>query len=435
MSFGLKRERTLAEWLEYQQKTHPQAIALGLDRVRSVAVRLELKRPGRQLIAVAGTNGKGSTVAFLEAIARAAGQRVGAYTSPHLRRYNERLRIDGIEVEDADWVAAFERIQAARGEIALTYFEWGTLAALAIMADAGLDLAVLEVGLGGRLDAVNVIDADVAIITSVALDHMELLGDDREAIGREKAGILRPKRWAVLSELDPPESVLQAAHNMGARLLRRGRDFKVELLAEGRWRYRDSKGVLDLPAPGLSAPCQPYNAAAAIAALRALGPLKPEAVAGGVAGAQLAGRLQRIAGAVEIVLDVAHNLQAVQMLQRGLQQRPPDGRTLALLAALADKDAEALVAPLLESIDGWYLAGLADAGARSQSAPQLAERLAATLAGRPVSTHADVVAALRAARQDAVNCDRLVIYGSFHTVGQALAELEVESIPGPASRA
>src|SRR4249919_2610949 len=262
-------QRTLEEWLDYQLRTHAQAIAMGLDRVREVARRLRIRKPGRQVVVVGGTNGKGSTVAFIESIARAAGLRVGAFTSPHLLHYNERVRIHGDDAPDGLLVAAFERIEAARGDIPLTYFEFGTLAALAIFADAALDLAILEVGLGGRLDAVNIVDADVAVLTTVDLDHQEYLGNDRETIGADKAGIFRAGRPCVLGERDPPSSVLRHAYEIGAFAIRGHSDYLVELRGDG-WSWREPGFEIELPLPALAAPVQLDNAAAAIAAVRAL---------------------------------------------------------------------------------------------------------------------------------------------------------------------
>ncbi|HEX5693777.1 MAG TPA: Mur ligase family protein, partial [Arenimonas sp.] len=261
--------RTLEQWLDYQQQVHPRSIDMGLERVGEVARRLGIGRPAAKVITVGGTNGKGSTVAFIEAIARAAGLRVGAYTSPHLLRYNERIRIDGVEAGDAALVAAFERIEAARGEISLTYFEFATLAALLLMEASTLDLAVLEVGLGGRLDATNLVDADCAVITTVDLDHQDYLGNDRESIGGEKAGILRAGKPCVLAEKDPPSSVLRRAYVLGAFAIRGHSDYVIDDLSSG-WRWRDPGFSVDLPEPGMPAPAQRGNAAAAIAALRAL---------------------------------------------------------------------------------------------------------------------------------------------------------------------
>src|SRR6188474_552371 len=231
-------QRTLDQWLEYQLRTHPQQIAMGLERVREVHARLGCGRPGALVVTVGGTNGKGSTVAFIEAIARAAGLRTGAFTSPHLLRYNERVRIDGHDVEDAALTGAFERIEQARGDVPLTYFEFGTLAALLVFADAGLDLAILEVGLGGRLDAVNIIDADVAVLTTVDLDHQDYLGNDRETIGADKAGIFRAGKPCVLGERDPPSSVLRHAYQIGAFAIRGHSNYLVERREDG-WSWRE----------------------------------------------------------------------------------------------------------------------------------------------------------------------------------------------------
>ncbi|CRX70544.1 unnamed protein product [Stenotrophomonas maltophilia] len=250
---------------------------MGLERVRAVATAMGLGAPAKRTIVVGGTNGKGSTVAFIEAIARAAGWKVGAYTSPHLLRYNERVRIDGQDVDDAALVAAFSAVEAARGETTLTYFEYGTLAALQLFADAGLDLAVLEVGLGGRLDAVNIVDADVAVITTVDIDHAEWLGEDREAIGTEKAGIIRGWKPVILGETDPPSSVLARAYLVGANAIRGGSDYFYEPIDAQRWRWRDVGLRMELPTPALAGPIQLANAGAAIAALRALDKPVPRA--------------------------------------------------------------------------------------------------------------------------------------------------------------
>ena len=261
---------TLSDWLVFIERQHPATIDMGLERVRTVATALQLGAPAQRTITVGGTNGKGSTVAFVEAIARAAGWKVGAYTSPHLLRYNERVRINGEEASDEALVAAFSAVEAARGDTTLTYFEYGTLAAFYLFAQAGLDLAVLEVGLGGRLDAVNLIDADVAVITTVDIDHADWLGADRESIGTEKAGILRGWKPAVLGEIDPPSSVLRRAYLIGANAIRAGSDYFNEALDAQTWAWRDVAVRLELPMPSLAGPVQLANAGAAIAALRSL---------------------------------------------------------------------------------------------------------------------------------------------------------------------
>lgn len=424
--------RDLQDWLAYIERQHPRSMELGLGRVRQVASRMALGRPAARVIVVGGTNGKGSTVAFVEAIARAAGWRTGAYTSPHLLRYNERVRIDGLEVTDAELAAAFEAVERARlgdaagagDDVSLTYFEYGTLAALWLFERMNLDLAVLEVGLGGRLDAVNLVDADVAVITTVAIDHTDWLGADREAIGHEKAGIARAWKPLVLGEDDPPSSVLGHAYAIGASSVRAGSDFFVEPVDACHWRWRELGFEMVLPDPLLSAPVQRKNAATAIAALRALGvPLPESAFARGVAEADLPARLQRFRrGDVEIVVDVGHNPQAAEALAAWLRADPATGRTLAVFAALADKDVAGVAGALESEVSGWFLAGLEHAGVRGQSSDALAERLAggAAAAGKRFAT---VEQALAAAIADASKDDRILVLGSFHTASAALGWL------------
>lgn len=411
-------ERSLDDWLDYQLRTHPQAIAMGLERVREVAQRLAIGRPGKYVVTVAGTNGKGSTIAFIEAIARAAGLRVGAFTSPHLLRYNERVRVQGQDAGDAPLIAAFERIEQARGQIALTYFEFGTLAALLILQESHLDLALLEVGLGGRLDAVNIIDADVAVITTVDIDHQEYLGVGRENIGLEKAGILRAGRPCILGEKDPPASVLRRAYELGAFAIRGHSDYLVDVLEDG-WRWREPDFGIDLPMPALTAPAQLDNAAAAIAALRAL-PVKIGAAAmrTGIAQARVRGRLQKIAESPEVVVDVAHNPQAARQLAQWLDEHPKP--THAVFSALADKDIEAIVDSLAPRVDRWYLAGIHDAGPRGLNGQALAARLGARIVAERRSVHDNVAEALSAARATARPDERVLVFGSFHTVAEAL---------------
>lgn len=416
------RPATLAQWLAHIEQQHPQAIAMGLERVREVAQRMGLERPARHCIVVGGTNGKGSTVAFIEAIARAANWKVGAYTSPHLLAYNERVRIDGADADDATLLAGFNAVEDARGETPLTYFEYGTLCALWVFAQAQLDLAVLEVGLGGRLDAVNIIDADVSVITTVDIDHADWLGTDRESIGTEKAGIIRGWKPVILGEIDPPSSVLRRAYVLGANAIRFGSDFFAEPIDSERWRWRDVSFRIELPQPALWAPIQRNNAATAIAALRALDrPVPRAAWAQGVAQAQVEGRLQRFQrGDVDVLVDVGHNPQAATALAAALKAQPVSGRTHAVYAALADKDAEGVVQALQAQVDGWYLAGLE--GVRGQSAAQLRDRLQGTDAAQARLAD-DVPAALDAALAQATAGDRVLVFGSFHTVADALPSL------------
>lgn len=419
-------QRTLSEWLEYIQAQHPKTIAMGLERVRTVAERMALTKPARHAITVGGTNGKGSTVAFVEAIARAAGWRVGAYTSPHLLRYNERVRIDGVDADDASLVEAFEAVEAARGETLLTYFEYATLAALWLFARSDLDLAILEVGLGGRLDAVNIVDPDVAAITTVDFDHQDWLGDTVEAIGAEKAGIARAWKPLVIGDDDPPSSVLGHAYAIGASAVRIGCDFFFER-DEGddqRWRWREIGCELELPMPQLAAPVQLRNAAVAIAALRALPVDLPEAAfVDGVRAARIAARLQRFErDGVEIVIDVGHNPQAASALAAWLEATPVAGPTHAVFAALGDKDIVGVVAALAGGIDRWWLAGLEDTGPRGLTVDAFAERLAGTAATAGARS-TSVAEALADARREAPAGARILVFGSFHTAAAALDAL------------
>jgi len=424
--------RTLDDWLGYIERQHPRQVDMGLERVREVARSLGLDRPAPRVITVAGTNGKGSTVAFLEAIARADGRRVGTYTSPHLLRFNERVRIDGTDASDEKLVAAFEAVEAARGAVSLTYFEYATLAALWLLERAQLDLGILEVGLGGRLDATNIVDADVAVITTVDLDHQDYLGDDREAIGREKAGIARGWKPLVIGDDDPPSSVLRHAYAIGASAVRIGCDFFFDAaLAEAHgatWRWWEVGYEIALPMPQLAAPVQLRNAAIAIAALRALEGVPPSdaAIREGVAEAHAPARLQPFErDGVRVVVDVGHNPQAAGAIAAWLRSRPVGGRTLAVFAALADKDVAGVVAPMAGLVGEWHLAGLEDAGPRGGDAAALVERLHGTAAAAGTA-HRNVAEALAAARAAAQPGDRIVVFGSFHTAASAMRVLAGE---------
>ncbi len=415
-------QKTLAAWLDYQQRIHPRDIELGLERVRDVWRRMGAPSPAPVLITVGGTNGKGSTVAFLQAMLKAAGKRVGAYTSPHLLSYDERVQVDGSNTEDAMLVDAFERIETARNEVQLTYFEFGTLAALWIFAHANLDVALLEVGLGGRLDAVNIIDADAAIVTSVDLDHMEWLGDDREAIGREKAGIFRAGRPAIIAFQPPPDSVLAEARRIGALPILAGIDYRAVERGDG-WQWQAQGCSIELPRPGLAAPCQMDNAAAAIAALHALRDRlgwNPRALATGVAGVHAAARLQRFGGGgePELVIDVGHNPQAARALRQWLVANPPKGRNLVVYGALADKDVAGVVAAVDQSISSWFAAGLDAETPRGLPVAELLSRM--TSASGFVRGCTNVEAALDAAFDNATADDRILAFGSFFVAAAAL---------------
>jgi dihydrofolate synthase/folylpolyglutamate synthase len=413
----------LEDWLQWQQSAHPQAIDLGLERVARVLERTGWRRPGQPVITVGGTNGKGSCVAMVEALLRASGRRVGVFTSPHLVDYRERIRLDGQWTSDASLIAAFERIADALGGDSLTYFEHNALAALLVLESAAPDVVILEVGMGGRLDAVNVVDADVAVVVSVGLDHVEWLGPDVDSIAREKAGIFRPGRPAVCGMVDPPATLLEAAATVGADLRTRGREFSARELEDGRWDYVDAEGVLPgLPAPALAGVVQVGNAATALAALRALSPrlkLERSAIERGLREVRLPGRFQRVRAAAgfEWVLDVAHNPQAAEALAANLARWPVRGRTTAVCGVLADKDVAGVLAPLRSHVELWFAA--TTDGARGLPDAELAERAAAI--GVEMTPGGSVAEAMRTAASDAREGDRIVVFGSFHTVGPALS--------------
>ncbi|MET0330050.1 MAG: bifunctional tetrahydrofolate synthase/dihydrofolate synthase [Dyella sp.] len=435
-------DKSLAQWLSYQEQVNLHSIELGLDRVRAVWQRMGAARPAPVVITVGGTNGKGSSVALLEAMLRAAGLRVGCYTSPHLLRYNERVRIEGSDADDAALIGAFERIDAARrpghvDEIKLTYFEFGTLAAMDLFAGAGLDVAVLEVGLGGRLDAVNIIDADAVLITTVDLDHTEWLGPDRDRIGVEKAGIARPGRPAIIGECSPPQGLCDALAAIGARTIAAGADFNAELTTQGwRWHHRDGD-TLDLPPLTLAAPVQYANAAAAIACLHALHvPLQrlagghiqgdnfvqcwSAAIAQALREVTVPARLQSLGGDPALIVDVGHNPQAARALAEWLRGQP-GGPVHAVYGALADKDVSGVIEALADHIDHWHLAGLERDTTRGLSATEVAAIL---LTQRPQARHhvyPDVATALAAARQTAPARARVLAFGSFFVASAVLA--------------
>jgi dihydrofolate synthase / folylpolyglutamate synthase len=418
--------RDLAAWLAWQERLHPVEIELGLDRIRTVLDSMGLARPPFRVATVGGTNGKGSCVATLEALALEAGMQAGAYTSPHLLRYNERVRVNGVEASDAELVAAFEEIEARRGGTSLSYFEFGTVAALEIFRRRGVQLAILEVGLGGRLDAVNALDPEVAIVTSVGIDHVEWLGPDRESIGREKGGIFRRGRPAIIGDRDPPATLLEAA---GADAVRLGRDF--DWVGEGTaWCW--SSGALRLPGlprGPLGAPALLDNAACALAAFNFLCPLSgalPDMPAHALARVRLEGRLQRIPGAVEWWLDVAHNPAGAVVLAGALRADPPRGQTTAVIGMLADKDVAGLAAALDDCVDRWIAATLPPP--RGLDAAVLAQRLGAGTR-RPVETATSVVLACAQATAAARPGDRILVCGSFHAVGPALEWLGVYCDP------
>ena len=417
---------TLADWLAHQEHSHPQAIDLGLQRVRAVAQELGLVPWRGRSILVGGTNGKGSTATLIAQLAQAANIRTGLFTSPHLRRYQERIAIDGAAVDDATLLAAFAAIDAARGATTLTFFEWNTLAALWIMRRRQVELAVLEVGLGGRLDATNIVDADVAVLCSVGIDHTEWLGADRESIGREKAGIFRAARPAVLASADMPASVRAVARDLGSKLYVAGTDFRFVSQPDGRWRFERGPLCLDaLPRPGIAGERQLQNAAAALCALSLVGgagresPLwsQPAAVAQVLVDLRLAGRLQQVSGHPPWLLDVAHNPDAAAVLAEFLRGVRIRGRKLLLFGMLADKDVAAVSAVLAPVVQGSVLCSIGDTP-RGLSHRELRARLAPTMV--VLAAAESVAAGCAQLRAQSGRDDLLIVCGSFHMVGPAL---------------
>jgi dihydrofolate synthase/folylpolyglutamate synthase len=413
------RFESLTAWLEWQETLHPSAIDLGLERVGRVADRIGCRRPAACVISVAGTNGKGSSIALLEAVLLHAGYRVGCYTSPHLHRYNERVRIQGEAVSDQSLCEAFALVDQARGCDTLTYFEFGTLAAFDILRRARLDVAVMEVGMGGRLDAVNILDADAALITSIGIDHTQWLGPDRESIGREKAGILRAGKPAVCGDRDPPASLIQSAGECATRLHILGADF--DFGTDGRrWDWRgEHLTYRDLPRPRLAGAHQLANAASVLMVLELLQDrvaIDRQAIVDGLFMTQLPGRIETITGKVEQVLDVSHNAQAAGALFDTLARRTTRGATYAVIGMMADKDVEGFARVLDPAITHWYAAGLAVPRA---SAPEaLAQRIAASVGADRVSSHRNLAQASEAVWSRVQSGDRVVVCGSFYTVAE-----------------
>jgi dihydrofolate synthase/folylpolyglutamate synthase len=414
-------KQTLDDWLAHCERLHPVGVDMTLERVRAVYERLDLKFSA-PVISVAGTNGKGSTCAFIESIALAAGWRVGLHIKPHLVHFEERCRVNGQVVQGDSLLEHFAAVEAARGDITLTYFEFTFLAILRRFAHEPLDLVILEVGLGGRLDAVNIVDADCAVITNVALDHIDYLGPDRESIGREKAHILRAGKPAIVGDPQPPQSVLDHAAAIGADLRLAGRDFGHDGdRQQWRWRGRH-KHWPALAYPSLRGANQLLNASAALAALEALAdrlPINAQAVRQGLARVELAGRFQIVPGQPALVLDVAHNTQAAGALAVNLDQMGFYPRTFAVFGAMQDKDLEAIVARLHPLIDRWFLTDLPTP--RAARAADLKARLPRERQA-DASCHATPSQALAAAIEPADPVDRIVVFGSFFTVGGVLKD-------------
>ena len=426
--------QTLAQWLEYIEGLHPKAIAMGLERVALVRDAMRTPQFNGPVITVGGTNGKGSTCAMLESILMAAGYRTGLYTSPHLLCYNERVRVNGQEVSDEALCHAFERIEAARmvagpggTAIDLTYFEFGTLAAWGVFAQSGLDAVILEVGLGGRLDAVNIFDADVAIVTSIDMDHMDYLGDTREAIGGEKAGIFRAGRMAIVADPVPPASVVARAREVGADLQLIGRDFGYRGDRQ-QWRFWGRQGRRPtLAYPALRGANQLLNASAALAALDALRerlPVGMNHIRLGLATVELPGRFQVLPGRPSVILDVGHNPHAAAVLSENLSNMGFFPDTHAVFGMLADKDIRGVCAALRGRISTWHVAALP--GPRGTSAEMLEKAVTESGAGGAVMRHETPRAAYAAARRLASENDRIVVFGSFLTVADVMQAVQTE---------
>ena len=438
---------TLADWLNYLESLHPKTIALGLERVAQVKQRLNLQ-PDFPIITVGGTNGKGSVCAMLEAMLHAAGYRVGCYTSPHLLDYNERVRIAKKQASDAELCVAFEKVELARKgqsangdtpiptptlplkgrgqssepiDISLTYFEFGTLAAMQCFISHKVEVAILEVGLGGRLDAVNVFDNDCAVVTNVDIDHTDYLGDTREKIAYEKAGIFRAGKVAIFGDADVPQAIADHAEKIGAELWRIGKEFGFTS-HQGQWDYRSTIGTRNsLPYPALRGAFQLHNASAALAALDALKdklPVNMEAVRRGLVEVALPGRFQVVPGKPMLILDVAHNPHAARSLAQNLASLPPCPRTYAVFAMLRDKDMAGAARALKDQVDIWLVAGIS--APRGASAAELAQVLYAEGVKGKILTFATATDALQHACKEASENDRITAFGSFYTVAEVM---------------
>ena len=427
---------SLNEWLRLLESRHPRTIDLGLERCREVWERMAAPRPARHIFIVAGTNGKGSTVAWLDGMLRSLAFSCGTYTSPHLLCYNERVRINGADVSDRQLLEAFERVEASRRDISLSYFEFSTLAAYSIMHKAELDFTVLEVGLGGRLDAVNILDADCALITNIGLDHQEYLGDDRESIGREKAGIIRWKTPLVCGEADPPESVMSTASRLQAPVKRLSHEFEVRRSGE---EIRFTNGATDflLPAPRMTGQHQLDNLATALAALLELVPDASNHItqlAAGIKSISLPGRLQQVCEQPRVYVDVGHNPLAARAVLDVLANSPgrsAEAQCHCVIGMLADKDAAGVAKALGSLVSAWYCAGLE--GERGQSGDELASRVRAGAPSAPVVAFGTVDmaldAALEAVGRGCPSADCVLVFGSFLTAGQAISRWRLDE-PG-----
>jgi dihydrofolate synthase / folylpolyglutamate synthase len=419
----LHKPKTLNDWLAYIEALHPKSIEMGLERVSIVANRLKLK-PHFKIITVAGTNGKGSSCAMLAQIYANAGYQVGCYGSPHLLRYNERVRVNNQDVDDVGLCLAFQAVEEARAEIELTYFEMGTLAAMWHFMQLALDVVILEVGLGGRLDAVNIFDADCAIVTNVDMDHMDYLGDTREKIGAEKAGVYRAQQVSICGDAEPPVSLIAYAQSIGANLRLAYVDYQVKLEQSG-WCYSDAQGELHLPLLSLIGDFQRNNAASVIYAVRSMHsslPVSDAMITETLPKVELLGRFQYLQHQPDVIVDVAHNPQAAQSLSNTLEgithSSAPTSKLIAVFAMLSDKDIASVVNLLKPQIDAWYVAGIDHP--RAASVDMLQNILLENAVIAPILTFSRVEQALLAAYKIAAKNDKIIVFGSFFTVAAAL---------------
>ena len=418
--------RTLPEWLEWQEQLHLSSIDLGLDRVSKVAKLLSLSALPMPIITVAGTNGKGSSVAMLDSIYRHANYKTGCYTSPHLLKYNERIAIDGVPASDEDICEAFDAIDNARGDISLTYFEFGTLAGAYLFKKYQVDVVIFEVGLGGRLDAVNLWDTDLALISNIGIDHIDWLGDDREQIGVEKAGIMRTGKMVISGDPTPPISIQSEADRVGALLLQQGQDFVWQSDSSNTgWSFTLGQNeTIKLPMPSLKGRFQLNNAAMVVAAVQSFQStlsVQIDDIERGLETASVIGRLQKLGKCPELLVDVAHNPQSAQALASYLQDNPVSGKNIALFSALVDKDLDGILKPLATSFDAWHIVPLQ--GPRTQDSQQLLEKLHVFGVRGTLEAHTDFDRVIKIL-QNSQNCqDRVVAFGSFLVVSRFIQGL------------
>lgn len=421
------RFKELDEWLCWQEGLHFTAIELGLDRCRQVAERMHILQPGFKVLTVAGTNGKGSSVTMLDMILKRSGYRTGKYTSPHLLRYNERICVDGVEASDEDICAAFDRIDKARGDISLTYFEFGTLAALDVFCQKGVDIAIMEVGLGGRLDAVNILDSHASLITSIDIDHENWLGHDRDSVGREKAGIIRANCPSVCSDPEPPESVVQYAEECGVHLDTLGSDFNY-VISENSWSWESAKTKYTaLVKPTANNDCQIQNASGVLMILDRIAsdfPVSKEAVVSTMQDFRLHGRFQMVPGKVPYILDVAHNREAAELLVQNLEKLPMSGETHCVIGLFKDKNHDLIFNELNKIVDHWYISDLESD--RAEKARLLTEKLRNITGSPNIHNFVHVDKAMDEVSRRTKPGDRIVVTGSFLTVKAAILRLRLD---------